>query len=204
MPFYSAFLVEPRRSWLETDLATSLVSTLAGWDPHLCEFLAPLELTELIEPKENLSSFARQRGWSPDEDVQVNSTSWQEGQWQTVEGRPKLHTSLSITSGEIYRLVWKAEVGVLLPYIEEQRQILLERYGCFLSVPFVTNQGVRIEDRRDLEIGMIQYQLRNCPAIEPETKSAIADLKKARNSLAHLEPVEPAVVLSICEHESSV
>ena len=202
MSFYSAFLVGTRGSSLETDLVTALVATLSGWDPGLCEFLASFDLAELIAPRERLSSFAQQRGWNHDCSVKVDLSFWGRGFWQTVDGKPMFHTSLSSKDTDIDRLIWKAEVGVLLPYIEEQRQILLDRYASYLTVPFVTTQGILIEDVRDLEIGMIQYQLKDCSTIPAETKAVITDLKKARNSLSHLEPISPTVLLSICEQAS--
>ena len=114
-----------------------------------------------------------------------------------------VHTSLCSRDADIDRLIWRAEVGVLLPYIEEQRQILLDRYARYLTAPFVTNQGILIEDIRDLEIGMIQFQLKDCTDIPAESKALITNLKKARNSLSHLEPIRPAVLLSICEQAAS-
>lgn len=203
MPLYSAFLVESRSSSLETDLVAALVATLSGWDPDLCEFLAPLDLAELLAPQEKLLNFANQRGWFHHDSVQFDLSSWQLGLWQTVGGNPTVHTSLALRDNHVDRLIWKAEVGVLLPHIEEQRQILLNSYGGHLKVPFYTNQGAVVEDTRDLEMGMIQYQLRDCPHVPAETKVVISNLKKARNSLSHLEAVESAVLRFICGHVSS-
>jgi hypothetical protein len=49
---------------------------------------------------------------------------------------------------------------------------------------------------------MIQYQLKDYSTIPAETKAVITDLKKARNSPSHLEPISPTVLLSICEQAS--
>jgi hypothetical protein len=203
MSFYSALLIQDRDSSLETDLVTALVATLSGWDPVLCESFALLDLAELINPREKLSTFAQQRGWVPEQNALFDLSAWQLGFWQTVDGRPVVHTSLCSRDADIDRLIWRAEVGVLLPYIEEQRQILLDRYARYLTAPFVTNQGILIEDIRDLEIGMIQFQLKDCTDIPAESKALITNLKKARNSLSHLEPIRPAVLLSICEQAAS-
>ena len=117
--------------------------------------------------------------------------------------KPMFHTTLSSRDAEIDRLIWKAEVGVLLPYIEEQRQILLDRYARNLTVPFLTTQGVMIDDVHDMEIGMIHYQLRDNLAIPAETRAVIKNLKEARNSLSHLEAIKSAVLHSMCDQASS-
>ena len=49
--------------------------------------------------------------------------------------------------------------GSLMPYIEEQRQDLLNRYRTSLWVPFTTKNNELIEDVFNLEIGHIEYQL---------------------------------------------
>jgi hypothetical protein len=89
MSSYSAFLIGTRGSSLETDLVTALVATLSGGDPGLCEFLASLDLAELIAPREKLSSFAQQRGWIHDCNVKFDLSFWERGFWQTVDGKPR-------------------------------------------------------------------------------------------------------------------
>ena len=55
----------------------------------------------------------------------------------------------------ISRLIWEAEIAVLMPYIEKLRQRLLETFGKLLKGPFTTKSGEVLTDIYDLEIGLL-------------------------------------------------
>jgi hypothetical protein len=92
------------------------------------------------------------------------------------------------SEGEIQRRIWSAEVGIMLPFVEEQRQEILDRLTGFLQVPFRTRFGETIEDVRDLEIGHIETQLRSSN-LYPDSNlmRLVQRLREIRNRLAHLE-----------------
>jgi hypothetical protein len=199
--FYSYLRVEERRSTLETELTFALVAELASWDSELCEWLAPLPLEQLTQPLDPLIEFAGKRRWNA-HPADTTRRGWSKGYCQTVGGRPMLHTSTRALLGqrsEIDRLVWQAEVGVLMPYIEEQRQELLKRYQKSLWVPFTTKNNQLVEDIFDLEIGHIEYQLSASSDVKREEVNWVSVLKRARNNLSHLEPVDTALLKSILE-----
>jgi hypothetical protein len=198
MLLYGASRIPECDSTLELDLRSALVTTLAAWDPDLCESLAPLSLSELIAPKPFLENFARYRKWKIQQ-LSGPERTWLLGLAHMFHGRKVPHTcvtSLSNGSGELDALIWRAEIGVLMPYIEEQRQLLLCQYQDLLKTPFITKNGARIDDVYDLEIGMIEFQLYN--RISAEELKRVTNLKNARNNLSHLEPVTAQILFDIC------
>jgi hypothetical protein len=94
------------------------------------------------------------------------------------------------------RRIWNAEVGVLLPFVEEQRQDILVRFAGVLRVPAMTRFGEAITDIRDREIGHIESQLAKNPAVSNSIRQLLTQLRKIRNALSHLESLDPALLLS--------
>jgi len=195
MLLYSCSCVGERTSPLETELTIALVAELARWDPDLCEWLAHFPLEQLIRPGDLLPEFAKARGWNSAIE-KLKGDAWPVGGCHTVKGESVSHACLSSLPG-LERLVWKAEIAVLMPYIEEQRQSLLKRYRKHLRVPFKTTGGAQIDNVYDLEIGHIEWQLARSMGITRDEIDGISDLKNARNSLSHLEPVETPVLSSL-------
>jgi hypothetical protein len=201
MQLYSNSCIRDRKSGLETDLTIALVSELGGWDPALCEYLADFELCKLIEPAQLLEQFAAERGWcfkpgSYDDDA------WSKGLWQTFLRKQTPHTSFgAFLLGQRFlsRLLWKAEIGILMPYIEEKRQVLIEQYRMHLKLPYYSKYGV-INDVYDLEIGILELLL-NQSGVPPKTVlEFISNLKMARNQLSHLTPVDSSILLALCRN----
>jgi len=195
MHFYSCTCVGERPTSLETELTVALVAELARWDPDLCEWLSQYSVEQLVQPRDLLSKFSAERGWNSNLEV-ANQDAWTLGACQIVKGKSVPHACLSSLS-ELERLVWKAEITVLMPYIEEQRQNLLQKYQKFLRVPFTTAQGQLIDSLFDLEIGHIEWQLVSSTAITREELSRVTFLKDARNSLSHFEPVDERILASV-------
>jgi hypothetical protein len=202
MLVYSTAHVADRTTGLESDLAAALVSVLGGWDPDLCDHLAGCEIRDLLQPAEILRAFASERGWtfsSPS----LDQEKWSKGLWQTYNGSPTPHTCFSVVlngSRHLDYLIWQAEIGVLMPYIEQQRQKLIEQHRPLLKMPYQTTSGV-IEDIYDLEIGIIEWILVGAGAtITNGELQFVSSLKHARNKLSHLTPVDPDRLLSLCRH----
>lgn len=199
MQVYSTACVEERKSGLETDLVAALVSVLGGWDPELCDYLAGFDLRQLLDPGDLLSAFAGRRNWS-NGPAALDQDAWRQGLWQTYLNIPTPHTCFAVFlngSRHLDHLLWKAEVGVLMPYIEEQRQKLIELYRMHFKLPHYTRTGV-IEDVYDLEIGMIEWILSRVGVVSKDCLRAITTLKDARNRISHLMPVDPDLLLRLC------
>ena len=206
MQLYGTSCVRPRKTELETDLVMALVSVLGGWDPDLCEFLAAFELSELLQPAGLLKAYAEKtRGWKMITSSQLDDLSWSKGFWQTYLGKARPHTCYAVfLNGSRYldQLIWRAEIGVLMPYIEEARQKLIEQNRAAFKMPFYTKTGV-IDDVYDLEIGMIELLLsRRTLRTDPQLMY-VSDLKLARNKLSHFAPAEPDLLLRICQNNGS-
>ena len=204
MLLYSASSSKDQEFTVEGELTAALVTTLAGWDPGLCEWLAQLNLQQLLTPKNALQEFAENRGWDLKDEVNVER-AWTLGLWQTFHAKTTPHTcvaALTNGSGVLDQLIWKAEIGVLMPYIEEQRQGIIQQYRSHFQLPFTTKSGEEINNIYDLEIGLIEYQLSRCSSVTFKERKRISDLKDARNALSHLEPVDPALLLTICASEA--
>lgn len=197
---FSSGCFRERKSGLETDLTAALVSELGGWDPILCEYLADFELSKLIQPAKLLEQFAKERDWCF-EPGPYDEKAWSKGFWQTYHGKRTPHTSLGaflLGSRFLNRLLWKAEIGILMPYIEEKRQELIEQYRRFLKLPYYSKYGV-INDVYDLEIGMLELLLNQSHAPSKTILGFITNLKLARNQLSHLTPVDSSVLLALCK-----
>jgi hypothetical protein len=201
MQLYSSSCVRESKSGLETDLTTALVAELGGWDPLLCEYLADFELSDLIQPGPLLERFAAERDliFQP---APVDETSWGKGLWQTYLRKQTPHTSYGVfLFGQRFlnRLLWKAELGILIPYIEEQRQSLIETYRSNFRLPYYSKYGV-INDVYDLEIGVLELLLNQSGVSSRATLEFVNNLKLARNQLSHLAPVDSSILLALCRN----
>jgi hypothetical protein len=97
---------------------------------------------------------------------------------------------------ELNRMIWNAEVGIILPFIEETRRQLLEQLGDILKVPFTTRFGEVITNLNDLEIGHIDSQINTGTiTVRYETRQLVQRLREARNALSHLAPLPPQLLL---------
>jgi len=182
---------------LQKRVAISVVASLALWDCVVSERLAYENIDNILNPVLILQEIAKERGWYT-EGNKPSKWSWERGMTDIVEGEKKIHSAILAfnESGlkEINRRIWSAEVGIMLPFVEEIRQEILESLKGVLRVPFKTDFGM-ISDRRDLEIGHIEYQIsKNGMVVNPNIKQLVQQLKEIRNSLSHLEPISPKLL----------
>lgn len=197
---YSNGRIRARTSALETDLTTALVSELGGWDPTLCEYMADFALPDLIQPGPLLERYAVEKGWRF-EPGPYDEAAWSKGLWQTYLGKQTPHScygAFLFGPRFLNRLLWKAEIGILMPYIEEKRQELIEQYRKHIKLPFCSKYGV-FNDVYDLEIGLLELALSQSGAPGRTILDLVRNLKLARNQLSHLAAVDSSVLLSLCE-----
>jgi len=189
-------LVFPERplTGVKRNVAVAVVAALALWDPHICDYLARQPLRTIFAPCESLRRFAHERGWE-----QPGGTNlWCAGMVDTFADQERQHSAHLALCGQIDELnhrVWRGQMSVLYPMIEERRQQLLLELRDLLHVPFRTREGAQITQLHDLEIGHIEWQLaehrrngRPDPRLET-TFRQVSALKTMRNHLAHLESV---------------
>jgi len=199
MLIHASLLLEKRDlSKLQRRTLAAVISNLARWDPLLADRLAAEGSDEILRPARILCEVRKERGWTeplpsaPDD-------LWCRGCLDVFEGRPTVHSAALAPgegSREIDRRIWSAEVGVILPYIEERRRELLDHFAPVLRVPWRKATGELITDRRDLEVGHIENQLRYKAArIDDKTIEFVGKLRQARNHLSHLEPLPASLIL---------
>jgi hypothetical protein len=88
---------------------------------------------------------------------------------------------------EVKRRVWRGQVAVLYPFIEEQRVKIVPQVRGYLRLPVETTYG-RVDDPEDLEVGQLLYFLRG-KNIHARLWRLLSILTDMRHALAHLEPV---------------
>lgn len=183
-------------SGIKAKLVPVIISNLALWDANLAESLSRQSFETLLSPSEFLEKVAIKRGWLSD----IRNPLWEAGMKDIFEGEESCHSCVLINEtgrADLQRRLWSAEVAVLYPYIEEQRQIILNHLNKFLSVPYITRFGEVINDIKDLEIGHIEAVLSNSNSFSDRRMlNRISDLRKMRNDLAHLIPIENTQFLS--------
>jgi hypothetical protein len=139
--------------------ALAVVTELAGSDAHLAQHLAKEDLATIMSPFEVLKQFAESRGWSAE---YLTHAVWHNGTTDVVDGNRLLHSAATAVMGnrtEVNRRVWRGQVTVLYPYIEEQRVKLVPLVRSYLRFPLDTTYG-RVEDPEDLEVGQLLNFLR--------------------------------------------
>jgi hypothetical protein len=158
---------------------------VAGYDKALAEVWASWDLKTMLAPMPALAAYARQRGWTPQTPL-----TWLAGATSELEGvswTHSCHLALQGQVAEINRRIWRGQIGVVFPFIEESRIALLKELKRHLVPPFCVNSRV-ITDPYDLEVGEILYLVHKlrCP-VSRETKCLLEHLKEMRHALAHLE-----------------
>ena len=187
---YASLLTQDfRGSYWARRLRVSVLTELAGPDVHAAKRLAGVsqrlsEVTRLDRLTDHLLSFGQERGWAG------RPAAWDEGSLDTFEGGEFVHSAHLAANGaerEIRRRLWRAEVSVLFPLIEEHRVALLPQ------LPWLSRE---CDDAAGLEIGEIRHLLssRRWP-VGDRVFNQVQGLWRMRNELAHLRPVDPSEYL---------
>ena len=175
-------------------LLAHTVAQVAQWDYFLADRLLSVSLEEALYPENTLREYARCQGWTTE-------TPWR---WElgTVDGQgeqPVVHSALLVVSGDsrqVRQRVWAAQAGVLLPLIEERRAGLIPRCRRYLKLP-VEIEGLWVSDPLDIEVGQLARHLEGTHT-PPMIRKQVRRLRDARNMLAHMEPLDPAQALGLC------
>lgn len=170
----------PRKRQL---LALAL-ARIAVWDSAVIDEFCDAEPERVLEPLQTLSLIGTRRGWES-----LTQPSWENGALQTIDGMQQIHSAYMAfhDTDFVMRRVWSAQASVLLPIIEEKRTALLPKVRRYVRMPLETYAGTihRIED---LEVGHMLWRL-NAEGAERSLIRTVDRLKRARDALAHLEPL---------------
>ena len=91
--------------------------------------------------------------------------------------------------------IWAAQVSVLFPLVERERQRLLDVHRGLWRIPHLREDGEEIQSREDLEIGDMAAQARQVRVLETERRH-LDWLRRVRNALAHNEIVPWGTLVS--------
>jgi hypothetical protein len=179
---------------LQRQVAISVVASIALFDPEVVDRLADEHLSRIFAPSPILNTMAKERGWYPAE-LRRGELFWQLGQIDTINGRQLVHSAVWAALAQhanVDHRVWIGQVGVLLPFVEEQRRELLQEirtlWPALSELP--DGRGSTVKDLYDLEIGHL-FAIRNKLRLKlrSEQVNSIRPLRDIRNRLAHLEVV---------------
>ena len=161
-------------------LKVAVAAELAGSCRQTADLFADAAEADLFDPLPLLRQLAASRDWS------ATDLSWARGQLDEIEGATFPHSAaLAATGdeGQIRRRVWRGQVAVLFPFIEDRRVDLVLN----LRLP------KEVGDPMSLEIGELAFQVQQNAARFPErVRGYVRELRELRNELAHLNPVNLA------------
>lgn len=193
--FTSSMLQERSWSVLQKQVATAVISKLSLWDPEVCHRLATADLQDVLNPLALLKEVAAERKWSADP---YRNSSWHEGMVDMVDKKWMTHSSIlavEASQKEIDRRIWNAELSILLPIVEEGRQVIIQQYRDSLRIPYQTNRHQTVSDLYDLEINHIRTQIkRGIATLDVQTQRLTHELTEIRNRLSHLKTVTPEML----------
>lgn len=192
---YAALLVKRHRiNLFSRHLMAALAAKLSGGDPVLCRSLCNCTLSELMTPEPMLKCYALERGWA-----ESTEPSGPDGSLIRTDDCWKVHPALLAIKGrlsELSAMVWSAQVGVLLPLLEERRQEIVANIGDRLHIPQMVPLWQAVKEVSDLEIGAIWYQLHNHQSFIPRNlKQQVNCLKKIRDDLSHRKALSAEFLL---------
>ena len=189
---YAAHLLRDRSlDHLPRQVAVSTVAAFALWDASVADKLTADLDSALEYPKGILCEIARDRNW----DAAENPT-WASGQENVVDGEELTHSAYCALRGntdELERRRWRAQVGVVFPFLEQRRRDIIEALEGSLWAPYTFSQNGhsrRVETVEELEFTDILRQLRDGASASKDALRLIRRLRDMRNKLAHLETLE--------------
>ena len=180
-------------------LAVAIATQLALWDPEVTVRLLADDFVHILRPEPLLRELAVERNWS-DLDSDHTAHGWHRGVTNLFDGQTHVHSAAMLLGepsdpgGEIERRIWTAQVGVMLPFVEEHRRLIVERFGRAFRLPhYLPNTKLEpIREARDLELAHILYQMEYQHVdLGKEVLANVRWLKNIRDRLAHLQTLPP-------------
>lgn len=174
-------------------LLASMIAELAAYDPEVVRRLCFESPTTIFQPNEVLLDLLKDRKW----DWTIPG-SWESGTLMTVLGRTTVHSAVQAAKGELTERLWRAQLSVVFPLVERQRQRLLGLLNGKLVFP-INAPGGRIDSLSDVELGHLAHydNVRGLP-IDLRDRELLHELVEIRNHLAHLKTVPLGKLRSIC------
>ncbi|MES2434132.1 MAG: hypothetical protein V4586_09945 [Pseudomonadota bacterium] len=86
--------------------------------------------------------------------------------------------------------LWRAHLAAIFPWIEEQRQLVLDQYESLLVVSDKHRETLKVYEVRELEISDIARQLKALNVVPREVQDSYFAMGRIRKALAHRKPAE--------------
>lgn len=173
-------------------LRSAIATELAGTDPSLAYRLVSEPLACLLDPKRLLLERASELGWAR---TRGGTEERSEDRLENWNGRSRLHSSavaLDGNPGELSRRIWRAQVQVLFPVLEELRVGIVEELRGRIPLPFFSGDR-EIKDLQELELAQLRDQGRKI-RVSPKLQDVLDNAAAVRNQIAHLAVVSEGLL----------
>ncbi len=181
------------------ELASLVLVEVCGSDLILADRLAGAPIEGILDPLPLIRDEAAARGWtgaSPrDRNGSVN-TMWACGMVDQLGGRPFPHSAAEVAAGRpetVRQRVWRGQVAVLFPFLEDRRLQFVRDFRHYLKVPVHTPYETIVEFE-SLELSHLCYQLRS--RVSARRLDPLECCRHIRNELAHLRPLPATELLT--------
>ena len=173
------------QSIIERQVSASVIAHVALWDKDIAERLCGRVLSDILNPIDFLQRLAVARKWRSDQ-----PSGWCSGTEHEVEDENCVSSAFLVSCeeyAEVKQRIWRAQLKVLFPFIEQQRNIFIDLVRQHLT--FVPPQTQFAE----MEFLALQHLIRNhLPQGAEDTYSVFLQIASAfgevRNYLAHRKP----------------
>lgn len=192
--FSQHLVVDSSGGFINRSLKANVITTVAGTDFELAEFLGDYNLESFDDLARIIVNYRGDR---------LSSHSYLDGDegkslpfsgYRRADGgigRHILRFAVGASlEAELDNRIWQGQVQVLFPFIEAKRRHAIETHVDLLTVPHTRPDGVSVSQVSDFEFGDLIFQLRSKLALRSIRESdRLHFLRQIRNSLAHFRPV---------------
>lgn len=98
-----------------------------------------------------------------------------------------------VSENEINKILWKSQIKLVFPILEEYRCFLVEKYRSDLEskLPFEVPYGESITEPENLELGHILFLNKELDFLKKNELEKLRLYKTVRNNIAHMRPASP-------------
>jgi hypothetical protein len=172
-------------SLIEQQVAASIVAHIALWDMEIADRLCDKALSDILAPTKLLQGLAQARKWKPESEI-----GWHTGTENEIDDEKCPSSVLLALRSDLIELnqrIWRAQLKVLFPFIEQRRNLFIDIVRRHVS--FLPPQ-INLADTEFAKLG--HYIRENMPLGEQERYGVFQQIASAfgtvRNELAHRSP----------------
>lgn len=163
---------------IEEDIRVHVCSELALWDFDLCRYLLNFSLEQLLDPTDLLKRYAVEKQGAAENPGQIGNNN---------SSKPKKVSAVDLALNgnreELNRRIWRGQVQVLFPLIEDQRYKLIQHLQS--TCPSVLRNAEN--DDGVIEIGPLHRCMLRERKCAPYLVNLARRLRNIRNDVAHLK-----------------